>query len=177
MPLRYLRPRRVAKAPQRGHLVDPDPKVWVDGRVHVGLARIDSVVGDDPVHEIDDGRADGVLQRPRGGHGDQDVGALDSDEGARYIGEFSLGFNPMVLTAMKDILFDEKIAGSLHFTPGNSYDEANNGNKSGVHWDMVLMQDPASGGGEIWFDGKLIRKDGVFVVPELAGLNPDNLKG
>lgn len=102
---------------------------------------------------------------------------FDTDEGARYVGEFAIGFNPYITKPMKDILFDEKIAGSLHFTPGNSYDEADNGNKSGVHWDMVLMQDPASGGGEIWFDGKLIRKDGVFVLPELAGLNPENLKG
>lgn len=102
---------------------------------------------------------------------------FDTDPGARYVGEFAIGFNPYITKPMKDILFDEKIAGSLHFTPGNSYDDADNGNKSSVHWDMVLMQDPASGGGEIWFDDTLIRKDGVFVLPELAGLNPENLKG
>ncbi|HSV13713.1 MAG TPA: hypothetical protein VLI90_05600, partial [Tepidisphaeraceae bacterium] len=77
---------------------------------------------------------------------------------------------------MKDILFDEKIAGSIHFTPGNCYDEASNGNKSGIHWDMVMRQDPQVGGGEIWFDDKLVRKDGRFVVKELEGLNPENLK-
>lgn len=101
---------------------------------------------------------------------------LDTDEGARYIGEFSIGFNPHILTPMKDTLFDEKIAGSLHFTPGQAYKEADNGNRSAVHWDLVLIQRPEFGGGEIWFDDRLIRKDGRFVVPELEGLNPENLK-
>ena len=101
---------------------------------------------------------------------------LDTDEGARYFGEFALGFNPYVLHPMKDTLFDEKIAGSFHFTPGNSYDPpGGNGNTSAIHWDTVLIQRPEYGGGEIWFDGKLIRKDGLFVLPELEGLNPDNL--
>jgi len=100
---------------------------------------------------------------------------LDTDEGARYIGEFSLGFNPYIKTPMKDILFDEKIDGSLHFTPGQAYQEADNGNRSGIHWDIVLIQRPEYGGGEIWFDDVLIRKDGRFVVPELDGLNPERL--
>ena len=101
---------------------------------------------------------------------------LDSDEGARYVGEFALGFNPYIDQPMKDILFDEKIKGSFHFTPGNAYEDADNGNKSEVHWDMVSIQTPELGGGEIWFDDVLIRKDGLFVLPELEGLNPDNLK-
>jgi len=101
---------------------------------------------------------------------------LNADEGARYVGEFAIGFNPYVIKPMKDILFDEKIAGSIHFTPGSCYDEASNGNKSSIHWDMVMRQDPAAGGGEIWFDDKLVRKDGRFVVKELEGLNPENLK-
>lgn len=101
---------------------------------------------------------------------------LDSDEGARYIGEFSLGFNPYILHPMKDTLFDEKIAGSLHFTPGQAYKEADNGNRSSVHWDLVLIQRAEYGGGEIYFDDVLIRKDGIFVHPELTGLNPENLK-
>ena len=101
---------------------------------------------------------------------------FDTDEGARYIGEFSLGFNPLILTAMKDTLFDEKIAGSLHFTPGQAYEhEADNGNRSAIHWDMVLIQRPEYGGGEVWFDGELIRKDGRFVVKDLEGLNPERL--
>ena len=100
---------------------------------------------------------------------------LDSDEGARYIGEFAIGFNREIREPMRDILFDEKIAGSFHFTPGQAYEEADNGNRSQIHWDMVCIQRPEFGGGEIYFDGVLVRKDGLFVLPELAGLNPDQL--
>ena len=100
---------------------------------------------------------------------------LNSDEGSRYIGEFAIGFNPHILEPMRDILFDEKIAGSFHFTPGQAYEEGGNGNKSAVHWDMVCIQRPEYGGGEIWFDGKLIRKDGLFTLPALKKLNPDQL--
>jgi aminopeptidase len=99
---------------------------------------------------------------------------LDSDPGARYIGEFSLGFNPHVLQPMRDILFDEKIAGSFHFTPGQAYEEADNGNRSQVHWDMVCIQRPDYGGGEIYFDGKLIRRDGEFLPKQLRSLNRDH---
>ena len=102
---------------------------------------------------------------------------LDSDAGARYIGEFALGFNPHILEPMRDILFDEKIAGSFHFTPGQAYDDCGNGNKSQVHWDMVCIQRPEYGGGEIWFDGKLVRKDGLFVPKTLQKLNPAFLLG
>jgi len=101
---------------------------------------------------------------------------LDTDEGARFVGEFAIGFNPWCTRPMKDILFDEKIAGSIHLTPGNAYDEADNGNKSQVHWDLVLRQDRESGGGELWFDDRLVRKDGRFVVDELLALNPENLR-
>ncbi|UHA75799.1 aminopeptidase [Paenibacillus sp. 481] len=101
---------------------------------------------------------------------------LDTDEGARYIGEFAIGVNPHILHPMKDILFDEKIAGSIHFTPGQAYEVADNGNRSSVHWDLVLIQRPEYGGGELYFDDVLVRKDGLFVVPELEGLNPANLK-
>jgi len=100
---------------------------------------------------------------------------LDSDAGARYIGEFALGFNPYILEPMRDILFDEKIAGSFHFTPGQAYEDCGNGNKSQVHWDMVCIQRPEYGGGEIRFDGKLIRQDGLFVPKALHKLNPDHL--
>ncbi len=101
---------------------------------------------------------------------------LDTDDGARYVGEFAIGFNPFVTEPMLDILFDEKIAGSFHFTPGQAYEEADNGNKSTIHWDIVCLQDADNGGGEIWFDGTLIRKDGLFVVDDLLALNPENLK-
>lgn len=96
---------------------------------------------------------------------------LDSDAGARYIGEFSLGFNPNILHPIRDILFDEKIAGSFHFTPGQAYSIGGNGNKSRIHWDMVCIQRPEYGGGEVWFDEKLIRKNGSFVSKTLQGLN------
>ena len=101
---------------------------------------------------------------------------LDTDEGARYIGEFSLAFNPYITDPMLDTLFDEKIAGSFHFTPGQAYKEANNGNESSVHWDLIVRQTPENGGGEIYFDGNLVRKDGLFVRPDLEALNPENLK-
>jgi aminopeptidase len=98
---------------------------------------------------------------------------LDSDEGARYVGEWSLGCNNAVRHPMLDTLFDEKIGGSFHLTPGQAYEEADNGNRSRVHWDLVQIQTPEYGGGEIWFDGRLLRKDGRFVLPELEGLNAD----
>lgn len=102
---------------------------------------------------------------------------LDTDEGGRYFGEWAIGFNPYVLHPMLDTLFDEKIAGSFHLTPGNSYPPpGGNGNASAIHWDKVVIQRPDYGGGEIWMDGRLIRKDGLFVLPELEGLNPDNLR-
>jgi aminopeptidase len=97
---------------------------------------------------------------------------LDSDEGARYIGEFAIGFNREIREPMRDILFDEKIAGSFHFTPGQAYEGvADNGNRSQVHWDLVNIQRPDYGGGEIWFDKTLIRKDGKFVIKDLQKLN------
>lgn len=101
---------------------------------------------------------------------------LDSDEGARFVGEFAIGVNPYCTKVMKDTLFDEKIGGSIHFTPGGSYDECDNGNRSDVHWDLVMKQTPEAGGGEIYFDGELVRKDGLFVVNDLLPLNPENLK-
>jgi aminopeptidase len=104
-------------------------------------------------------------------------GILDTDEGARSVGEFAIGVNPYITDAMKDTLFDEKIRGSFHFTPGNSYEDCDNGNHSAIHWDLVAIQTPDFGGGEIWFDDVLIRKDGLFVLPELLPLNPDSLIG
>ena len=101
---------------------------------------------------------------------------LDSDEGARYVGEFALGVNPYITSAINDTLFDEKIAGSFHFTPGSAYDDADNGNRSAVHWDLVAIQTPDYGGGEIYFDDVLIRKNGRFVLPALEGLNVEHLK-
>ena len=111
--------------------------------------------------------------------GDNDIlnSIFDTDAGARYVGEFAIGFNPFIMKPMKDILFDEKIAGSLHFTPGQAYEDADNGNRSDIHWDLVLIQRGDYGGGTISFDGEVIRRDGVFIVDDLAALNPESLKG
>lgn len=100
---------------------------------------------------------------------------FDTDEGARYVGEFAFGINPYIKKPMGDILFDEKISGSIHFTPGSCYDDCDNGNNSAIHWDLVLIQTPEYGGGEIYLDDELIRKDGRFVVDDLLCLNPENL--
>ena len=100
---------------------------------------------------------------------------LDTDEGARYLGEFAFGVNPYIDRPMKDTLYDEKIGGSLHIACGRAYDDADNGNRSSVHWDLVLLQTPEWGGGEVWFDDVLVREDGRFVLTDLKGLNPENL--
>lgn len=119
---------------------------------------------------------DGKIIECTGNDSERLKSVFDTDEGARYIGEFAIGVNPYITTPMNNILFDEKIMGSIHFTPGNCYEDAYNGNKSAIHWDLVLIQTPEFGGGEIYFDDRLIRKDGRFVVPELEVLNPENLK-
>lgn len=118
---------------------------------------------------------DGKIIKATANNTDRINEIFNTDEGARYIGEFAIGVNPYIEKPMKDILFDEKIKGSIHFTPGSCYDECNNGNKSSVHWDLVFIQRPEYGGGEIWFDHTLIRKDGIFVPEELHCLNPGNL--
>lgn len=117
-----------------------------------------------------------IVKAEAGAQTDRLNAVFAMDEGASYVGEFSLGFNPLILNPMKDTLFDEKIAGSLHMALGACYDEAPNGNSSALHWDLVQIQRPEFGGGEVWFDDVLIRKDGVFVVPALEGLNPEAMK-
>jgi len=114
---------------------------------------------------------DGKIIHSSGGNDRALKKIFNTDEGARYIGEFAIGFHPNIREAMRDILFDEKIAGSFHFTPGQAYDEADNGNRSKIHWDLVCIQRKEHGGGEIWFDGKLIRKNGIFIPKGLQRLN------
>lgn len=114
---------------------------------------------------------DGQIIEATSDEGDLFHTIFATDEGARYVGEFSLGFNPKILEPMEDILYDEKIYGSLHFTPGSCYDDCNNGNQSAIHWDLVLIQTKEYGGGEIYFDDILIRQDGEFVKEELQMLN------
>ena len=121
------------------------------------------------------GFENGRIVEADGSPRDRLVARLDTDEGARFLGEFSVGVNPAITHPVGDILFDEKMTGSLHVTPGNAYDVIDNGNRSALHWDLVLLQTPGWGGGELWFDGVLVRKDGRFVLPQLEGLNPENL--
>ena len=142
----------------------------VEGRLAVNAASLyQGVIFQDIRLEFEGGR----ITSARSNRQDRMDAIFATDEGARRIGEFSLGFNPRVMEPMLDTLFDEKIAGSFHFTPGQAYEEADNGNRSEIHWDLVTIQRPEHGGGEIRFDGELVRKDGLFVTPELAGLNPD----
>ena len=94
---------------------------------------------------------------------------LDMDAGARFLGEFSFATNRGIQRHTKNILFDEKIFGSIHLTPGQAYDECDNGNRSAVHWDLVRILND----GEIWFDDVLIQKNGRFVHRDLLSLNPE----
>ncbi len=118
---------------------------------------------------------DGKIIKATANHSEELNRILDIDEGARYIGEFAIGLNPYIEKPIGDTLFDEKVKGSFHFTPGDSLEESDNGNRSSIHWDIVNIQTPKYGGGEIWFDDVLIRKDGKFVLKELEDLNPENL--
>ena len=163
-----------------GKLNIPDGEVFsapvrdsINGTLHYNTPTIyQGVIHNDVRLEFKDGK----IIKATSSNTDHLNKVLDADEGGRYVGEFAIGFNPYVTRPMLDILFDEKIAGSFHFTPGAAYeDEADNGNRSQIHWDMVCRQDPANGGGEIWFDGELIRKDGQFVTDDLKGLNPESL--
>ena len=114
---------------------------------------------------------DGKIIRAESSDTERINAILDADEGARYCGEWSLGTNNRVRHPMLDTLFDEKIGGSFHLTPGQAYEEADNGNRSRIHWDLVLIQRNDYGGGEIWFDDQLLRKDGYFMPDDLQGLN------
>lgn len=158
----------------------PDGEVYtapvrdsMNGYIHYNTQSLEAgFVFGDIRFEIENGK----IVKATANDGERINHILDTDEGARYFGEFSFGLNPYVLEPMLDTLFDEKIAGSFHLTPGMCYEDAPNGNKSAVHWDLVMIQREDHGGGEIWFDDVLVRKDGRFVLPELFGLNPENLK-
>ncbi len=119
---------------------------------------------------------DGKIIKADGNYPEKLKAIFDTDEGARYVGEFSFGVNPYIIKPMGDILFDEKISGSIHFTPGCCYDDCYNGNVSAVHWDLVQIQTEEYGGGEIYLDGELIRKNGRFLPDDLLPLNPEKLK-
>ena len=155
-----------------GEVFTAPVKVSVNGTVTFNTSSLhDGVTHDRVCLTLKEGR----IVDADGSEGERLNQVLDTDEGARYLGEFAFGVNPLIQRPTNDILYDEKIAGSLHLTPGRAYEEADNGNRSSVHWDLVLIQTPSWGGGEVWFDGVLVRKDGRFVSPELEGLNPENL--
>ena len=87
---------------------------------------------------------------------------LDTDEGSRYVGEFAIGTNEGIRQFTREILFDEKIGGTIHMAMGAGYPETGSRNHSSIHWDMICdLRD----GGEIWVDDELLHKDGRFVIP------------
>ena len=86
---------------------------------------------------------------------------LETDDGARYVGEFAVGTNAGITRATGNTLFDEKIGGSFHMALGAGIPETGSVNESAIHWDMVCdLKD----GGEIYADGELIYKDGAFTI-------------
>lgn len=163
-----------------GHCNIPDGEVYtapvkdsVNGRITYNVPSVNNGIKFENVSLL---FKNGKIVEATANHTEAINKIFDVDEGARYVGEFSFGVNPYITKAMGDILFDEKISGSIHFTPGCCYDDAFNGNQSAEHWDLVQVQTPEAGGGEIYMDGVLVRKDGRFVLPQLQGLNPENLK-
>ncbi len=163
-----------------GHLNIPDGEVYtapvresINGKIQFNCASLyEGTVFPNIALTFRDGK---VIEAKTDGDGARLNGILDRDEDARYVGEFAFGVNPHITSPILDTLFDEKIMGSIHMALGNAYDDAPNGNKSGVHWDIVLAQTEEMGGGEIRFDGEVIRKNGRFVLSVLEGLNPENL--
>ena len=163
-----------------GSMNIPDGEVYtapvkdsVNGRITYNVPSIENGVKYENVSLL---FKDGKIIEATGNYPDKLNAIFDTDAGSRYVGEFALGVNPYITKPMGDILFDEKISGSIHFTPGCCYEDADNGNQSAVHWDLVLVMTPEYGGGEIYFDDVLIRKDGFFVLDQLKCLNPENLK-
>jgi aminopeptidase len=165
-----------------GHINIPDGEIFtapvresVEGRIFYNCATLYQGTMFPSISLVfESGR---VVEAETDGDADRLHAILDTDVGARSIGEFAIGFNPFITEPILDILFDEKIAGSIHTALGQAYENADNGNRSAIHWDLVHSQRPEAGGGEIRFDGRVIRKDGLFVLPELEGLNPDSLRG
>ncbi len=155
-----------------GEVYTAPAKNSVNGYITYNLPIVHSGVVHNNVHfEFKDGK----IIKETSDHTEELTKVLNTDEGARYIGEFSFGVNPFVKRCFNNALYDEKISGTIHFTPGSAYERCDNGNKSVIHWDIVQSHTPEYGGGEIWIDGQLIRKNGIFVVEDLKCLNPSNL--
>ena len=163
-----------------GKMNIPDGEVYtsplrtsVNGKIKYNIASLYNGIKFENVYfEIKNGK---IVKADAGAQTEELNSILNTDEGARYFGEFALGVNPYITVPMLDILFDEKICGSFHLTPGSCYDDASNGNNSAIHWDLVMCQNENYGGGKIFFDDVLIRENGKFVVDELLDLNPENL--
>ena len=169
----------IGSSPMSGNRNIPDGEVYtapvkdsVNGEIYYNVpSPYDGLVYQDVRLTFKNGK----IVKASSNHTERMNQILDLDEGARYIGEFAIGVNPVITKPILDILFDEKMAGSFHLTPGNAYDNTDNGNHSSVHWDLICQQTPEFGGGEIYFDNVLIRKDGRFVLDSLLPLNPENL--
>jgi len=86
---------------------------------------------------------------------------LDTDPGARVLGEFAFGLNEHIQRFTRNTLFDEKIGGTVHMALGSSYPETGGRNESGIHWDLIC---DLRRGGEVYADGELILRDGRFLV-------------
>lgn len=155
-----------------GELHTVPVKNSVNGRIHYNVS---SVYYGTTFEDICFDFKEGKIIRAKSNQTQRINQILDVDEGARYLGEFAFGFNPYIKKPMKDILFDEKISGSIHLAQGNAYGKCDNGNRSAIHWDLILRQTPEVGGGDIFFDDLLIRSQGEFILEELQGLNPENL--
>jgi aminopeptidase len=85
---------------------------------------------------------------------------LDADAGARYLGELGIGTNYSIPRATKNVLFDEKLGGTVHLAIGRSYAQTGGKNDSSVHWDLIC---DLRKGGELYVDNELLQKDGKFV--------------
>ena len=156
-----------------GEIYTSPLKTSINGKIHFNIPSLHKgIIHDDITLEFKDGK----VVKESSSHTAELTAELNVDEGARYVGEFSFGVNPYITKPMYDTLFDEKISGSIHMALGNAYDDAPNGNHSQNHWDIVLSMRPEYHGGQIYFDDVLIRDNGLFVLPELKCLNPENLK-
>lgn len=93
---------------------------------------------------------------------------LNSDDGARYFGEFAIGLNPYINRNYNDNLFNEKMIKTVHFAIGEPHYNTDNGNKSIMHWDLIVNME---NGGKIYFDDKLVQENGIFIDEDLKELN------
>jgi aminopeptidase len=89
------------------------------------------------------------------------IDTLDTDDGARRLGELGIGCNPGIQRFMKNVAFDEKIDGTVHLAVGNSYTFNGGANESAIHWDIVKDLRP---GGSLYADGRLVQQNGSWLL-------------